>query len=467
MISKALAALRYNLRTYQGGSLRRTDGTQWGGTWISALGVERMMHAVVALEPHLTDNDRADVRRMLVSEANYQLTCTIDGHVWVPRKTGEQTRNKPESNYWNGAILVRAAAMYPDEKNALNWRDKGLSYLINAVSISADAEDSTVVDGMPVKKRHIGANFFPNYELDHHAYLNVGYMVICLSNAAILHYGLKTIGAPVPQSAYHHILDLWNVVKRFIFEDGRLARIGGDTRARYCYCQDYLLPSLYFIAEHFNDPAAAALFPGALKIITREQESNGDGSYLSERCETFKNESPDYYARLETDRAAVLSLCADWSARSAKPIPAADRDALDTCRGEWAEPEHGAIFIRGKKRLASWSWLAAEPPQGLCVPPDDGNFAEWEKNLAGGFLPIGNPVPDPATGRHPQLVRHSEFAFDGGFAVAGTIDEIRNYMVPESFRYPEPFLRQFAVAALPDDLSMVVIEYCQIGRAHV
>ena len=35
-----------------------------------------------------------------------------------------------------------------------------------------------LLDGKPVSEWFMGANFFPNYALDHHGYLNVGYMVI-------------------------------------------------------------------------------------------------------------------------------------------------------------------------------------------------------------------------------------------------------------------------------------------------
>ena len=62
--------------------------------------------------------------------------------------------------------------------------------------------------------RALGANFFPNYALDHHAYLNVGYAVICLSNVAMLHYAYTLRGLEAPQAVYHHGRDLWNVVRR-------------------------------------------------------------------------------------------------------------------------------------------------------------------------------------------------------------------------------------------------------------
>ena len=70
-LDRALAALRFSLASHVSGDGACTDGTQWGHTWISALGIERMMHGVYLLWPHLTEADRADLHRMLVSECEW------------------------------------------------------------------------------------------------------------------------------------------------------------------------------------------------------------------------------------------------------------------------------------------------------------------------------------------------------------------------------------------------------------
>jgi len=73
MLDRALSALRYELATHASGLLRRTDNSQWGHTWISGLGIERMMHAVDALDGRLGDEDRDALRRVLTSEADWLL----------------------------------------------------------------------------------------------------------------------------------------------------------------------------------------------------------------------------------------------------------------------------------------------------------------------------------------------------------------------------------------------------------
>ncbi len=77
--------------------------------------------------------------------------------------------------------------------------------------------------------------------------------MICLSNIAMLHFTYKKAGLKPPDFIYRHIEKLWRLVKSCTFPDGRLCRIGGDTRIRYCYCQDYAIPVWLLIKDLFGD----------------------------------------------------------------------------------------------------------------------------------------------------------------------------------------------------------------------
>lgn len=115
--------------------------------------------------------------------------------------------------------------------------------MLNAVSVPADAESNELFDGRSLREWHVGANFFSSLALHHHEYLNVGYMVICRSDAALLNFAFRRRGMAAPAALYHHLKELWELVRELTFTDGRLARIGGDTRVRYCYWQDYSVPA--------------------------------------------------------------------------------------------------------------------------------------------------------------------------------------------------------------------------------
>lgn len=452
IIDLARRALRFSLATHVSGDHHCSDGTQWGHTWISALGVERMLHGVAAMDEHLTDDDRADLRRMLCSESDWLLDYQIQGTLWA--KDGG---NKPESNIWNGAIMTRAALMYPDEPHAADWMEKAHCFFINGISVPADATDETVVAGKPVRERHIGPNFFPHYALDHHGYLNVGYMVICLSNIAMLHYGLRQLGLTVPESLYWHAGDLWALVRELIFDNGRLLRMGGDSRQRYCYCQDYLLPTLAWCADFFGDERAGHFEQRALEMIRTEQQFNADGSFLSRRLETIRNANPYYYTRLESDKAVVLSMNAAWRGLAEAST---SRGVSDTpCREEsaqtpvsWHEPEHGAIFVKSPRRFASWSWRAREAPQGLCLPPAEAHLAEWCENMGGRVRVAGEQGLR-------SVLRHQEQPFEGGFITTGEMADTAKAYFGEGWTYPAVVTHQLAVAALPDDRTMIVLEH--------
>ncbi|MFO7947167.1 MAG: hypothetical protein R6V19_10150 [Armatimonadota bacterium] len=448
ILDRALRALRFSIASHVSGDHHCADGTHWGHTWISLLGVERMMHGVEAIDEHLTDEDRAGLRRMLVSEADALLDLPITATKWAA-----DGGNRPESNLWNGAFLARVARMYPEENHIDLWTERATRFLLNSISIETDANDETIFNGKPLSEWHIGANYFDHYALDHHGYLNVGYMVICLSNMAMMHFACKTAGWEPPEGLYHHGRDLWELVRRLVFGDGRLCRIGGDSRQRYCYCQDYLLPSLLMAGELFGDDHAGQLEAGALELIRTEQEVSGDGSFMSHRLQSIQRQSPYYFTRLEADKAVVLSMNAYWRRTLQIPDQKPTEPFEETVRGGWIEPEHGVVMHRSPRRIASWSWRAWARPQGLCVPPESGHLAEWDRNMAGIVRPLG------ARGC-AEVLGHHEALFDGGFVTWGIINDSAGAVLPEGWEAPGAIEHRHAIAALPDERTMVVMEHC-------
>jgi hypothetical protein len=458
---RARAALRFSCASHHSGDTLLLDGTQWGHTWISQLGVERMMAGVQVLEPLLDKDDRAALDRMLQSEADY---CAIryqrgrfpgiSGDVW-----NASGKNNPESNGWVGALLWRCSQRYPEDPRAADWAEQGIGFLLNTVSIASDASSDTVIDGKALRERHHGANFFPNYALDHHGYLNVGYMVICLSGAAFLHFDLQHGGHARPEALDHHQHDLWQVVKGMVFADGRLIRIGGDSRLRYSYCQEYLLPTCAYMADRFDDRSAATMADGQLGLIEREAAASADGSFYGARFETLRRRSVYYLTRLESDRANVIAQLACYLAH--KPALFAE-PASPPCTASWCEPEHGAVMVRSEHRFASFSWRAYGLAQGLCLPPQRSDLAEWQRNLAGGLHCQGDEGFSGGWDSHRKPLGHRIHQFDGGFATCGALREGCSALIPEGWRAPEDGQAEHHIAwvALPDGHTCVGLQRC-------
>ena len=347
--------------------------------------------------------------------------------------------------------------MVPDAPNAEAYREKGTRFLLNGNSRSSDAFSEALFDGRPLKEWHVGANYTETLGLYHHDYLNIGYMVISLSNLAMLHFAYRLRGQEAPKALYHNFAELWQLVRTCTFEDGRLLRIGGDTRARYCYCQDYLLPVWAMVEDHLGQ-SCAALEDGWLAQITREMAANNDGSFLSARLSSMMDASPLYYTRLESDRANAFSMAACWQRtfgmQPTKPLPAPD--------AAWHCDFHGAQMVCGQRRAASFVWRAAELPTGLCLPTNrSSDMAEWRYSLAGHIEGDGSRTTD-------HYERHDMAAFPGGFITSGISNVTSDLHMAEGQRIDHMARRRLAFAALPDDRTVLCIQTATAStRVHI
>ena len=374
-IDIALKIFRYAFRTHLTGDLKCTCGKQWGRHWISVLGLERAAHAINALEKYFTADDLARYRDLRISESDFLL-----GYEVVAMMSGKEGKNKPESNIWNGGFLWRCALDYPEHPEAARWREKGTKLLLNGVSYITDAQCEDIYDGKPLREWHVGPNFTPAYSLDHHGYMNTGYSFVALSNMAMLHFNFKEKNQTPPAALYLHAADLWKTIKHFIFDDGRMLRIGGYNRSRYTYCQLYMIPVLFFAAEYLHDADAMRLAANAISICGFEQKYNNDGSFYSKRLEEIRKHSYYYYTRIESDPAVILSQCAYWLKKFDFP-PVISGKQPDMV---WSDDFHGAHLIKSSGVIRSFvhSTHRFSGPIALCIPADRSDMAEWHGNLS-------------------------------------------------------------------------------------
>lgn len=460
-LERSLAELRFLLATHASGDRALPDGQRWGRTWISALALERAMHGVRLLEPRLAAVERAALDRVLIDEAEY----LCDGYERFGDKRIHATRwageggNHGESNVWNGCLLWRVAERLPTHPRNAAWRERAHRFLLNGVTIAADLADGRPIAGRPLREWLDGVGFFDHYAFDHHGYLNVGYQVICVSNAAILHFDARLAELTTPEGLHHHQADLWQAVRRTVFADGRLARIGGDSRVRYAYCQEYLVPAALYAADHLGDGHAIGLLDGWLATAEQEAAFAGDGTFYGKRLEDLRERSPGYWLRLESDRACALSLLLAYLP-VAKPAPAVG-DAEASRAGAWSEPDHGAVLHRSPTRLAAFAWRAFDLAQGTCQPPGDGGLAEWSGNLVG-TVAFADLKPEH---QRRKLISHAQTEFAGGFLTWGRLALGCGCSHEDSWSAPADgqAVHHLAFAALPDDRTVLAIEVARIG----
>lgn len=447
LLEDAKAMLRYILRTHIVGDIPCNDNIRWGHTWLTSVGTERMMHAVDCVWDDLTQEDHALLRRVLISESDWLLEN-------YPIKAGYlPPDNRPESNIWNGSIMLRTALYYPDAPHVEKYREKALKFLVNGFSQPQDAASEDMYEGKRVCDLYVGPNFFRSFALGHHHYMNVGYIIISISQIAMLHYCYKKRGLKAPEVLYHHLQDAWKMMKYCTFPDGRLYRPGGDNRVRYSYCQDYTVPSWIFMGDAYNDPDCPGWEYQWLQKVKTEMAANGDGSFLSARCGELDEISPLYYTRLEADRACSFSYGAYWHRLIGKDfiVPELPMKAVT---GAWHDDYHGATVVRSEKRVASWVWRAGELPTGVCVPTHNSDLAEWRENLSGSIHGLGLV-------NEQEYVTHLDHEFAGGFVTSGVTAVISNDFAAEGQHKEVLAYKDIAAAALPDDETMVVLQYAK------
>jgi len=438
VLSESLEMLRFALRTHLVGDFVCTDGEKWGHSWIFALGIERMFHAVELLDGYMNDEDKALLKKLMISESDFILND-------YPIVAGLVENNKPESNIWNGAILYRTAVLYPDAPNKDRYMEKAYKFFANGISIESDENSDEIVGGNRIGDLFVGANMFDTFACNHHRYLNVGYMNICLSNIAMLHFFLKGRNIEPNEIIYHNLYEQWRLIRSTTFDDGRLLRIGGDTRARYCYCQDYALPTWQLIEDVFGEDLSE-LENEWLRTLELECGANGDGSFLSERFGYFEDASPLYYTRLESDRANSISLALYWHKRFGLDKDGAGVEKIKA----WSDGYHGAAFVAGEERFASFAWRAAEGPQGLLVCPDESSLAEWRYNFSGRVCGVGAKNAD-------DVESYTVKPFANGFLTYGSsisyCDEFGEGQQKENMAR-----KNIAFAALPDGKGTLCLQ---------
>ncbi|HBE03363.1 MAG TPA: hypothetical protein DC049_12970, partial [Spirochaetia bacterium] len=453
-LNRALGVFRYLLSSHHTGSDKTTEGKKWGRTWISVLGIERAMNGIRHLFGHISPAEKETFFNLLADECTFMLEhgnrngeSDVMAGLWA-----KDHHNAPESNIWNGAFLWRISRLLHTHPQAAAWAERAHDYLVNGISISDDANNQTLLHGISIAGRHKGANFFPHFGLDHHGYMNVGYMIICLSNAAILYFDSKSYNFDLPQTLFHHQKDLWEVVRNMIFNNGRLARIGGDSRLRYTYCQEYLLPVLLYAADYFHDTSAWQMADALLALMEKEQKESDSGFFYAHRLGYLAEHNPLYYARLEADRACVLAMLCNYL-----PLINQQQEQPESSvkNFSWVEEQHGSVLERSADRFASFSWRARGLGQALCVPPERSDLAEWESNLCPVIIFIGT-----AQGKSSRrLLSHSITQFPGGFVTCGKIMEGTDMYVAEGGQCTDQAVSSIAFAALPDGHTCIGLQY--------
>ena len=465
---RALGAFRYCIQSHRAYPRELPDGIEWGGTGMSPKMADQLALAAEPLEPLLSDTDRDALRRLIAFEADSNILLPFHlepvDHGYFRKRPPVPTQrfgtSYPESNAWRATILARALLADPDHANAEQWRESMHMHLANALSTPADADDGTILCGRPLRDWHAGANLHPNFALEHHGFFHPGYVNRALLSLFSAACAYRDAGEDAPELLLRNVPELWDVQRRLILWDGRLAYPAGKDYPRYCWGQLYLLPVLVFIQHEYGDNVARWAELRLADLLAREQEANGDGAFFASRLSKWRQviernrhlaprrPAPSVYYRSQVDPAYYIALADWWHRRydGAGPV-AADIDEEELAE-PFVEPDCGLIFHRSPSRFASWSWNAYRSrAQGLVIPRDGDHLAEWQGNLVSRFQ-LRN------VGCDCRVIRHREHTFDGGIATCGSMGVCDGKI-----------LHGIAFAALPDGRTTVYLSSARTACA--
>jgi len=497
LTARAVAALRHLMATHFSASPEnrtRPPGSHpmapegwWGGDGMTPKPATYVSLVADTLGDALPAEVREAIRRALAYEADTNLAeerCTERGHHGhyyevPPIPTERFGASHPESNAWRAGALAAAVLRWPDHPRAARWEDSLYRHLVNAFSVPQDATSDAVVDGKPVRERFLGANVHPNFALEHHGFFHPCYAFKAMEYMLLTAYAFERRGQKAPDGATHHLLDVWQVLRRLILWQGRLAYPAGADKHRYGWGHTYMLPCLAWIATRGGDDAAAWLERAASALLLEEQRQHGDGSFVSGRMGSlldgfthapgarptsdhftyYRAEvDPPFYMLLagmlrEASPTGAASAAAPSAVEGAGELPAEIESSLG---GTFEEPDAALVFRRDPGRFVSWSWRAyQEPAAGLFIPRGGDHLPEWNANLAPVF--VLRDAPHRKAGRRVRW--HRTVTFEGGFATLGIVEQP---IGPEP-RPGHALVQHALYVALPDGRSAVYADEVRAG----
>lgn len=392
MIDHTIQSIRHEALT---NSLSGAGYNRWGnGSWQAALETYPWAFAAHVLWDELDADTQALVERVVTREANILLT--------KPLASNEEGDTGAEDNAWNAPLPALAAVMFPSHPNASAWVQTAMRLAYNAHSTAADASDTTIYDGRPLKEWMGSVNLHPDLTLENHGFFNPIYQQVAHVNIGDAAIFFARAGRPIPDAFSFRTEEIWDqVLSRLATDDGDFAMPAGQDWTSKDYQH---LCYLSILATRFGREEAAVLEGRALETVRRRQLTHGTGSLLGQ---------PEIgYETMLAKRLAG----AWWNHHLFGPSSSPSFDeyyaARENARGvaEYAYSD----FVAGQldKAFVSMSWDPTRP-MGLVIPRGDANlsdpiFAYYAPgNLTGG-----------ASG---TIGAHSTTFDDGGFSTAGTI----------------------------------------------
>lgn len=331
---------------------------KWGGgTWQASLETYSWAFAAHRLWNQLDTATRDLVRLVLTSEANILINKAI--------ASGEEGDTGAEDNGWNSPTPALAAMMFPDDPNAPAWERTAKRLAINASSVTADATNTTLIDGTPVSEWVASVNLHPDFTLENHGFFNPIYQQVTqvdINDAAIA-YGEAQ--KALPEAFSFRTLTIWQeVLSHLASDEGDLIMPAGqDWTSKDFQHLEYL----GILATRLQRADASVFESRALGLVSRRQATHSNGSLLGQ-------------AQLGYESMLVKRLAATWWTHqmfgpSPQPTSSVFADQRKAATGVTNYVYSDFIAARLGQAFVSMSWDSAKP-MGLVIPESEAYLSD-------------------------------------------------------------------------------------------
>ncbi|NLS95909.1 MAG: discoidin domain-containing protein [Planctomycetaceae bacterium] len=271
-LRRVKGVVRYCCYTHFSGSHACVDGDTWGGGWHDADWSAILAHTAWLVWDQLDEPTREMAARVIAAEA--------DRFADAEPPSGKIDNTRAEENAWNTRAPAIASVMFPGHPHAEAWRLACRRWLMNCLTVAADRNDATMVDGRPVNQWVTTENIHSDFTLENHRIVYPVYMWATMVNMCQSAGYHVYAGIEPPQAAFHHLGDVYGVYKRMQTWEGLPAYVNGSDKFLHLQVVDIFMHS--FFAQVLGDREAAHLEDVELGILERMQSRFSDGRLYPE-----------------------------------------------------------------------------------------------------------------------------------------------------------------------------------------
>ncbi len=262
-------ALRYTAATHVSGTLKGTDGKQWGNSWQSAMWAGNLGLAAWLVRDQLDEATLAAVSRVVAAEADRFIDQKPPS--MAPGDT------KAEENAWDLTASSSALLLMPDHPHAGAWHQTVLRYGFNSLAVPADQNSTQMADGKMVREWVSTVQQNPDFTLENHRIFHPVYAMVAPATLAQAAVAYRLGGKTVPQALQYNVVNGWNMLRYVALPDGEWLYPQGLDWDLHDYEH---LHYWTMLGTLYRDPLAALLEKRTVAYARQRQILNGDGRFV-------------------------------------------------------------------------------------------------------------------------------------------------------------------------------------------